>query len=34
MVASQFDIPRDKQDHYALISHTRAEEVIDTHSQI
>lgn len=27
MVAQNFKVPRDKQDYYALISHSRAEKV-------
>ena len=27
MVAQSFDVPREKQDYYALISHSRAEKV-------
>lgn len=28
MVATHYDVSREKQDHYALISHSRAEEVM------
>lgn len=33
MVAQDFQISREKQDHYALISHSRAENVVASHSE-